>query len=57
MSGQAEGNLPKSQAQKDLLSELVSRWTPDHLHDQPLEDELSQIQERTREFFDRLFTG
>jgi glutamate-ammonia-ligase adenylyltransferase len=57
MSGQAEGSLPKSLAQKDLLSELVSRWTPDHLHDQPLEDELSQIQERTREFFDRLFTG
>jgi len=57
MSGQAEGNLPKSQAQKDLLADLVSRWTPEHLHDQPLDDELSQIQERTRDFFDRMFAG
>jgi hypothetical protein len=33
----------------------VRRWTPDHLHDQPLDIELAQIQARTREVFDRLF--
>ena len=55
LSGHVEGFLPKSNAQLEMLRELVSRWTPDHLHDQPLEDELVQIQNRTREFFDRLF--
>ncbi|MBI3684526.1 MAG: glutamine-synthetase adenylyltransferase [Acidobacteria bacterium] len=57
LSGQAEGCLPQSPSQRDMLAELVSRWTPDHLHDQPLEEELAQIQDRTREFFDRLFAG
>lgn len=57
LSGHAEGSLPKSQAQLEMLTELVSRWTVDHLHDQPLEMELAQIQDRTREFFDRLFAG
>jgi glutamate-ammonia-ligase adenylyltransferase len=54
-SGQAEGHLPSSQLQLEILSELVGRWTPDHLHDQPLPQELAQIQSRTREYFERLF--
>lgn len=54
-SGHAEGRLPAAQLQMDMITELVSRWTPRHLHDQPLAVELSQIQARTREFFDRLF--
>ena len=54
-SGHAEGRLPSSEMQLEMLTELVGRWTPDHLHDQPLPLELAQIQERTREFFDRLF--
>jgi hypothetical protein len=33
----------------------VKRWTPDHLHDQPLADELAQIQSATRMYFRRLF--
>ncbi len=54
-SGHAEGNLPKSRMQLEALQRLVSRWTPEHLHDQPLDVELAQIQARTREFFERLF--
>jgi len=54
-TGHAEGSLPASEAQLEILSSLVRRWTPEHLHDQPLDIELAQIQERTREFFDRLF--
>jgi glutamate-ammonia-ligase adenylyltransferase len=54
-SGQAEGALPNSQAQLDVLADLVTRWTPDHLHDQPVKVELAQIQQRTREYFERLF--
>ena len=56
-SGHAEGNLPSAPMQLQILTELVSRWTPDHLHDQPLPEELAQIQRRTREFFDRLFAA
>ncbi|MCC7234719.1 MAG: glutamine-synthetase adenylyltransferase [Bryobacterales bacterium] len=56
-SGHAEGNLPSAPMQLQILTELVSRWTPDHLHDQPLPDELDQIQRRTREYFDRLFAA
>ena len=54
-SGHAEGRLPVAQAQLEMISELVSRWTPQHLHDQPLAQEVAQIQARTREYFDRLF--
>lgn len=54
-TGHTEGDLPKSQSQLDNLTELVCRWTPAHLHDQPLDVELAQIQARTREYFDRLF--
>ena len=44
ISGHAEGNLPKSRPQLEALEQLVGRWTPDHLHDQPLDVELAQIQ-------------
>ncbi|MEO7144605.1 MAG: glutamine-synthetase adenylyltransferase [Bryobacteraceae bacterium] len=54
-SGHAEGSLPNSESQLETLTGLVSRWTPDHLRGQPLQQELARIQERTREFFDRIF--
>jgi glutamate-ammonia-ligase adenylyltransferase len=54
-TGQATGDLPRSESQLEVLRELVSRWTPDYLHDQPLATELAQVQDRTREIFDRLF--
>lgn len=57
LTGHAEGTLPKSPALRESLTALVSRWTPEHLHDQPLESEVAQIRERTREFFDRLFAA
>jgi glutamate-ammonia-ligase adenylyltransferase len=55
MTGHAEGDLPAAGAQLETVTALVRRWTPDYLHDQPLDMELAQIQARTREFFDRLF--
>ncbi|HPT24843.1 MAG TPA: glutamine-synthetase adenylyltransferase [Bryobacteraceae bacterium] len=55
ISGHTEGSLPSSESQLRMLASLVSRWTPEHLHDQPLELELRQIQDRTRDFFERLF--
>jgi glutamate-ammonia-ligase adenylyltransferase len=53
--GHTEGSLPTSQAQFEVLTELVNRWTPAHLHEQPLDVTLAEIRRRTREFFQRLF--
>jgi hypothetical protein len=47
--------LPTSQAQFEVLTELVKRWTPAHLHEHPLDVTLGAIRRRTREFFQRLF--
>jgi [glutamine synthetase] adenylyltransferase / [glutamine synthetase]-adenylyl-L-tyrosine phosphorylase len=54
-SGHPEGNLPNSETQLEVLTELVHRWTPEHLNRQPLKAELTVIRNRTREIFDRLF--
>ena len=53
--GHTEGDLPRSENALETLTELVKRWVPDHLTDQPLHLELLQIRERTRRLFDRLF--
>ncbi|MCZ2080580.1 MAG: glutamine-synthetase adenylyltransferase [Bryobacteraceae bacterium] len=54
-TGHAEGDLPYAASHLEVLTELVKRWTPEHLHDQPLRTEVEQIRSRTRDFFDRLF--
>jgi glutamate-ammonia-ligase adenylyltransferase len=56
-TGHAEGSLPTSQAQFEVLTGLVKRWTPAHLHEKPLDITLDEIRRRTREFFQRLFGG
>jgi len=55
-AGHAEGSLPTAPEQMRVLTELVHRWTPEHLHDRSLDAKLAQIRERTREFFDRVFS-
>ncbi len=54
-SGHSGGRLPRTRYKLEAVHRLISRWTPDHLHDQPPDVELAQIQARTREFFERLF--
>ena len=54
-AGHAEGSLPASQAQLEVLTGLVKRWTPEHLHRERLDATLREIRRRTREFFNRLF--
>jgi glutamate-ammonia-ligase adenylyltransferase len=54
-TGRAEGSLPTARAQFEVLTELVKRWTPAHLHEKPLDVTLLEIRRRTREFFERLF--
>ena len=55
ITGHAEGSLPTSQAQFEVLTGLVKRWTPESLHQQRLDLTLREIRQRTREFFNRLF--
>ncbi len=54
-TGHAEGSLPTSQAQFEVLTNLVKRWTPEHLHQQRLDATLQEIRRKTRAFFNRLF--
>ena len=54
-TGHAEGSLPKAQSQFEVLTDLVKRWTPEHLHGQRIDTTLIEIRGRTREFFNRLF--
>ena len=54
-SGHAEGWLPNSETKLDALTELVARWTPQRLHEHPLEVELESIKQKTRRMFQRFF--
>ena len=54
-TGQTEGSLPAAPAQLEILTSLVRRWTPEHLHALPLHETLNEIRQHTREFFDRIF--
>jgi glutamate-ammonia-ligase adenylyltransferase len=54
-TGRAEGSLPASQAQLEILANLVRRWTPAHLNERPLDVTLADIRQRTRRYFNRLF--
>ena len=54
--GHTEGDLPNAESHVAVLTNLVHRWTPDHLNHQPLKTQLSQIRNRTHEIFERLFT-
>jgi len=54
-TGHAEGALPAAPGQFEVLTSLVKRWTPEHLHQERLDVTLRSIRARTREFFNRLF--
>jgi [glutamine synthetase] adenylyltransferase / [glutamine synthetase]-adenylyl-L-tyrosine phosphorylase len=54
-SGHAEGGLPASESKLAALDDLVERWIPSRLHDEPLRVKVAQIRERTRQVFDRMF--
>jgi glutamate-ammonia-ligase adenylyltransferase len=54
-TGHAEGSLPASPAQLEILTSLVQRWTPPHLHQERIDATLRDIRKRTRAFFDGLF--
>ena len=49
LSGHAEGKLPRAESQREILAELVSRWTPIPLSSLP------DIRTELRALFDRYF--
>jgi len=49
-SGHSGASLPNSESQLDVLTELVGRWTPEHLNSQPLKTELSKSRTYPRDF-------
>lgn len=55
-SGHAEGSLPNSEMKLAALEELVERWIPSRLHDEPLRTKVAEIRDRTRTAFERLFS-
>jgi len=54
-TGHAEGKLPTSQSQLEILTALVNRWAPETLRRQRLDATLRDVRTQTREFFNRLF--
>jgi len=54
-TGHAEGSLPTARSQIEVLTNLVRRWTPEHLHQQRLDTTLHDIRRHTREYFRRVF--
>ena len=55
-SGHAEGKLPNSRIELDVLGELVGRWTSSRPAPGTLERELASLESSMRELFDRLFS-
>ncbi|MCU0226151.1 MAG: glutamine-synthetase adenylyltransferase [Bryobacterales bacterium] len=54
-TGKSGGKIPTTGPASDILVELLQKWVPDHLQDQPLSLELAQIQDRTSAYFQQLF--
>ncbi len=55
-SGQSGNSLPDAPAAREALSSLLDRWLPNRGSHQNLEQDLSELQERTRETYERLFS-
>ena len=54
-SGQQTTSLPEAPAVREALASMLNRWMPARIQQKNLEQELHEIQERTRETFERLF--
>lgn len=54
-TGHSASTLPESPAARDALMAMLQRWLPGRSSRRSLEAELGEIQERTRETFERFF--
>ena len=55
VSGRAEERLPQSISEREMVAELMHRWTSERPSAATLESELQSLQTRTRALFDRFF--
>ena len=55
-SGLQTTALPEAPVVRDALATMLNRWMPGRIEQKSLELELREIQERTRETFERLFS-
>ncbi|MBV9612146.1 MAG: hypothetical protein JO091_06720 [Acidobacteriaceae bacterium] len=55
LSGRAEEKLPASHTEREMLRELVQRWTHEIPSDSSLDDELFSLQHKMRRLFDAVF--
>jgi glutamate-ammonia-ligase adenylyltransferase len=55
VTGRAEERLPVSVAEREMVAELMHRWTSERPTAATLESELQSLQTRTRTMFDRTF--
>ncbi|MBV8072964.1 MAG: hypothetical protein JO270_23885 [Acidobacteriaceae bacterium] len=55
VTGRAEGKIPTAAEQRQMVAELVTRWTGKQLNPAALDEDLLALQTRTRRLFDSVF--
>lgn len=55
VTGRAEEKLPSSMAEREMMAELVRRWTSERLSASTLENELDALRARMRRAFETIF--
>jgi hypothetical protein len=55
-SGLSTSSLPEAPAAREALAAMLQKWLPRRIPKGSLEVELQELQERTRETFERLFS-
>ena len=56
VTGHAEGKLPSSRVELEMVCELLNRWTPESRRFTDIEAELANLTDRTRGVFERIFS-
>jgi [glutamine synthetase] adenylyltransferase / [glutamine synthetase]-adenylyl-L-tyrosine phosphorylase len=56
VTGHAEGRLPSSRVELEMVCELLNRWTPESRRFADIEAELANLTDRTRCIFERIFS-
>ncbi len=56
VTGHAEGKLPSSRVELEMVCELLNRWTPESRRFTDIEAELASLTDRTRGVFERIFS-
>jgi glutamate-ammonia-ligase adenylyltransferase len=55
VTGRAEGKIPAAGEQREMIAELLTRWTARSVRPASLDDDLFLLQTKTRRLFDSIF--